>query len=76
MIGGFEGNQMLSDLDIYSAAGVMIRRYGNDAATELAQRADTFASEGDLAGSVAWRRVMRAVEEMQQEMPLEGGAVH
>ena len=37
---------MISDLDIWRAAQVMIKRYGDGAATEAAMRADEFLSSG------------------------------
>ncbi len=52
---------MTYDLDIYRTANVLIREHGEDAA----QRADAMLEKGDLEGAAVWRRVLRAVEEMQ-----------
>ncbi len=41
---------MISDLDIWRAAQVMIKRYGGGAATEAAMRADEFLEQGNLDG--------------------------
>ncbi len=40
---------MLSDLDLWRAAQVMIKRYGDGAATEAAMRADEFLDQGTVA---------------------------
>jgi hypothetical protein len=61
-----------SDLDIYRSAQVLIREHGEDAALEAAMRADAMLDKGDLEGYVMWKRVLRAVEEMQRESPRDG----
>ena len=55
---------MISDREIWQAAGAMIKRYGEDAATEAAIRADKLLAEGDLEGCALWKRIMRAAEEL------------
>ncbi len=57
---------MTSDLDIYRTAQVLIREHGEDAALEAAQRADAMLETGDMEGAAVWRRVLKAVEEMQR----------
>jgi hypothetical protein len=56
-----------SNLDIYRTASVLIREHGEDAALEAAQRADAMLERGDLEGAAVWRRVLKAVEEMQRK---------
>ena len=68
--------QLTSDLDIYRTASVLIREHGEDAALEAAQRADKFLEDGNMAGSAVWRRVLKAVKEIQREEPEEGEAVN
>lgn len=41
---------MISDLDIWRSAQVMIRRYGEGAALEAAGRADDMFNQGDFDG--------------------------
>ena len=41
---------MISDREIWQAAGAMVKRYGEDAATEAAMRADELLDEGDMDG--------------------------
>ncbi len=67
---------MISDLDIWRAAQVVVKRYGKDAATEAAIRADEFLDQGNLDGKRLWKRIMLAIEELQRERPRDGEAVH
>ncbi len=67
---------MLSDLDLWRAANVMIKRYGDGAATEAAMRADEFLDQGIIDGERLWMRIMQAIEELQRERPRYGEAVH
>ena len=52
-------------LDIYRTDSVLIREYGEDAALEAAQHADAMLEKGDLDGYAVWKRILRAVEELQ-----------
>ena len=57
---------MTSDLDIYRSANVLIREHREDAVIEAAKRADAILDKGDLDGCVAWKRIVRAVVEIQR----------
>ncbi len=48
---------MISDREIWQTAGVMVKRYGQDAVTEAAKRADELFDEGDVDGCAIWRRI-------------------
>ncbi len=67
---------MISDLDLWRAAQVMVKRYGDGAATEAAMRADEFLDQGNRVGQRLWMRIMQAIEELQRERPRGGEAVH
>ncbi len=58
---------MLSGLDLWRAAQVMIKRYGDGATIEAAMRADEFLDQGILDGQRLWVRIMRT---------MDGEAVH
>ncbi len=58
---------MTSDLDIYRTANILIREHGEDAPTQAAMRADAMLEKGDLEGCAVWKRVVKAVEELQSE---------
>ncbi len=55
---------MTSDLDIYRSASVLIDQHGQDAPIQAAMKADAMLEKGDLDGYAAWKRKLRAVEEL------------
>ncbi len=57
---------MVSDLNIYRSASVLMRQHGEDAPIETAMRADAMLESGDLDGYAVWRRIVKAVEEIQR----------
>ncbi len=59
-------------LDIYRTATVIIKQHGEDAPIEAAMRADAILEAGDLDGLAVWKRVLRAVEELQGTEPGRG----
>ncbi len=67
---------MIPDLDIYRAANALIKKHGKDAPIHAAMRADELLEAGDLDGVAVWRRVLRAVEELQGTEPKSGEAGH
>ena len=48
---------MVSDLDIFRSAQVLLKRHGADAPVEAAMRADELLEKGDLDGYAVWKRV-------------------
>ncbi len=67
---------MIPDLDIFRSANFLVRRHGQDAPIQAAMRADAMLETGDLNGYAVWRRVLRAVEELQGTEPGPGVKVH
>lgn len=65
---------VISELEIWRAATAMVKRYGDTAGSEAAQRADELLAEGDVAGRIFWFRVGRAIKELQRTAP--DGTVH
>jgi hypothetical protein len=56
---------MISDLDIYRAANLVIKRHGSDAVIEAARMVERMLDLGDLNGRDLWRRIRRAIEMLQ-----------
>ncbi len=56
---------MIPDLDIYRAAQALIKQHGQDAPIHAAMRADELLDKGALDGYDVWKRILRAVEELQ-----------
>jgi hypothetical protein len=54
-----------------------LKRYGDDAMIEAAERADQLLDEGDMAGAeTTWHRILNAIERLQAKTPAEGEKVH
>lgn len=56
----------VSDRDIDATALQVIRQHGASAAYYAASRADELLAAGDLEGARTWRRILAAVEQMQE----------
>ena len=67
---------MIPDLDVYRSAQVLVKQHGKDAPIHAAMRADAILEAGDLDGYDVWKRILRAVEELQGTAPKSGEAVH
>ncbi len=67
---------MISDLDIYRTANVLVKQHGEDAPIFAAMRADAMLEKGDLDGCAVWKRILRAADELQGTGPKSGEAVH
>ena len=66
---------IFAELDIWRAAQLLVKRYGDDAAIQAGMRAEELLARGDDDGAVTWRAIIRAVEELQRATPWEGEAV-
>ena len=60
---------MVSDLDIYRSANLLIDQHGEDAGLKAAMRADAMLERGAMAGAATWRHIIKAVEELQRTEP-------
>ncbi len=67
---------MIPDLDIYRAAQLLVKILDQDAPIHAAMNADAMLDKGDLDGYAVWKRIVRAVEELQGAVPKSGEAVH
>ena len=55
----------MDDKDIYRAAKLLIDQYGADAPINAAMRIDALIAGGDVDGVSVWKRVLRAIMELQ-----------
>ncbi len=67
---------MIPDLDIYRSAQALVKQHGKDASVHAAMRADELLEAGDLDGYAVWKRILKAVEELQGTVPGSGVRVH
>jgi len=61
------------DSDVWCAANLLIQQHGADAEIVAAQRADEMSERNDLDGFLTWRRIRRAIAELQAS---PSGLVH
>ena len=66
---------MISDLDIYRAANVLMDRYSHNAPVIAIKRATKVLNAGEVDGYAVWKRILRAVKEMQRTEPEAGTVV-
>jgi hypothetical protein len=66
--------RVIPEIDIWRAAILMQKRFGDDAGLESARRADELWQCGDLNGAAVWRRIMDAVGQFANPTP--PGPVH
>jgi hypothetical protein len=63
---------MIPDRDIWTAALLMVKRYGDDAMLEAAARADQLLEDGDMVGAKTWYRILNAIERLQAKALVDG----
>ncbi len=67
---------MIRDFDIYRSAQVLIREHGEDAALDATTWAIAMLDKGDLDRYAVWKRIVRAVEEIQRTDPADDEPIH
>ena len=65
---------MMTEIDIWRAAYLMLWWYGETAEEESARRADEFATDGDLTGEACWRRIIDVIGQLASTTP--SGSIH
>lgn len=55
---------MIDDIDIKRSAQVLVKHHGETAPIHAALRAGAMAKAGDVEGYEAWKRILRAVDEL------------
>ena len=55
---------MTAELDIYRAANILVKEYGQQAPLMAASRIDALLALGDVDGQRVWKAVLRAVNEL------------
>ena len=60
---------MIPEIDIWRAATLMLKRYGEKALDESAARAAALAAQDDHIGAAVWRRITDAVGQLANTTP-------
>jgi hypothetical protein len=66
--------RVIPDIDIWRAANLMVKRYGDKALEESSTRVDELTAAGDHDGADTWRRISAAVAQLANRTP--PGPVH
>ncbi len=59
----------MDEINIWRTAKILIDAHGENAWLEAAQRADHCLENGNPEGVAVWKRVLRAVGDLQREKP-------
>jgi hypothetical protein len=65
---------VIPEIDIWRAANLMLKRYGEKAGAECVTRTDELAAMDDHDGVATWRRITDAVAQLANTTP--SGPVH
>jgi hypothetical protein len=58
---------VIPEIDIWRAANLLVKQHGADAEIVAARRIDALADGGDRDREMVWRRIRRAIVELQAE---------
>ena len=67
---------IVSDLDIYRAAKLLVDQHGAEAPIHAAMKADAMLEKGDLDGQRVWLRILKAVEVLLDMRPSDEETMH
>ena len=62
-------HRVIPEIDIWRAATLMLKRYGEKAIEQSTTRADELAADGDNDGASTWRRIADAVLQLANTTP-------
>ena len=66
--------RVIPDIDIWRAANLMVKRYGDEALEESRTRVDELTAAGDHDGADTWRRISAAIVQLANNRP--AGPMH
>jgi hypothetical protein len=61
--------RVIPEIDIWRAANLMVKRYGDKALEESSTRVDELTAVGDRDGADTWRRISAAVAQLANNTP-------
>jgi hypothetical protein len=61
--------RVIPEIDIWRAANLMMKRYGDKALEESGTRVDELTTAGDHDGVDTWRRITAAVAQLTNTVP-------
>jgi hypothetical protein len=60
---------MISEVDIWRSAKLLVDHHGDDAVLRAAQHADELLAAGDIEDRAVWLRILAAVKELHSTKP-------
>ena len=60
---------MIPEIDIWRAANLMLKRYGDKALEESSTRIEELTAAGDHDGADTWRRITAALAQLANNTP-------
>jgi hypothetical protein len=66
----------MEEIDIWRAAKILVDAHGDGAWYEAAQRADHAIEDGNVEAESTWKRVLRAIEALQNVQIGKSTAMH
>ncbi len=67
---------MVTQIDMYRSATLLMKQHGKDAARHVAMRADTLLEAGDMEGRRVWLSIREAIKELERTRPRDDEAMH
>jgi hypothetical protein len=61
--------RVIPEIDIWRAANLMVKRYGEKALEESSTRVDELTASGDHEGADTWRRISAAIVQLANNTP-------
>ena len=66
---------MVDDIGIFRSAKKLIEKHSDDAAIIAIKRATEMLDAGDVHGYAVWKRILRAIEQLESTKPGPGALV-
>ena len=66
----------MDDIDIFRSAKLLIDKHGDGASIIAIKRATAMLDAGDVDGYAVWKRIVNAINDMEQETPRPGERRH
>ncbi|HXS40990.1 MAG TPA: hypothetical protein VN766_12460 [Stellaceae bacterium] len=63
---------MKAKIDIWRAASALVEEHGAEAGVYARLRAEALLAQYDVDGHLLWKRITRAVRELQRAKPIAG----
>ncbi len=71
-----QSDTVISGLDIYRSAQLIVDQHGDEAPVFAAMQADNKLVRGDMEGMAAWHRILAAVRVLVRPRPADRDMLH